>query len=246
MRHLLTLVLFACFFSMLVSCEDDTFIIDTPEGTIDSCTIVGRVLDYKGEPYKNVPVKLLYEYIHWYSFVRPTDYRLKDSAMTDEDGIYRLTLLRKEDETKPEKEDDYNLYSVFIDVDMPQYGLYTGHWIKNLDEFWKTKDTVMPDFYLLDTHYIDVSLSRIRSDATECTFVCVSKNPVTGNGELLYNYTQSAPLDPEKWKVPVCSNLMIIRSWNNGISDTLYFDAFKLPDAIDMYDLSYSIPKNLQ
>lgn len=240
MRHLLTLILFACFFSMLVSCED-TLTIDTTEGAIDKCTIIGRVLNYKGEPYKNVPIKLYYEYTHWQSLARPTDYRLKDSAMTDEDGIYRLNLLRKEDETKLEKEDDYNLYSVFIDVDMPEYGLNTGHCIKNLDEFWKTKDTVMPDFYLLDTHYIDVSLSRIRPDATECSIVCVSKNPVTGFDELLYYFSISTAPYSAKWKVPVCSNIKVIRSWDNLISDTLKFEPFQLPDAIDMYDLRYSM-----
>lgn len=229
-----TSLMLACSLCLLASCEDK-YTTDTMDGAIDQKIVTGRILDSYGKPFKGAEVKLRYEYMQFYG---PDEYRQKATAVTDDKGVYRLSVLRKSDECKPDKDDTWNGYQLSVTMDEKQYFCGSFAWFDDVEAFWDTYETVVDDYRMYSVQFVTVTMNHMPPGATSCHISCFVDEPIANHIYESDRLSVSKLPFTAQMKIPENLDLHIARNWNNIYRDTLHIEAASgIPTVLN---LSYS------
>lgn len=153
MKEIFRTLRIVCVCFLLTSCEsacEYKLEIETPDDDfMEAKTVTGRIVDSQGIPAKDVEVEFYYalKYSEYTLFYIPTNYRLKATATTDDNGVYRLSVKRRADEGHP-KENFRDYYFVSRNKQNDPKKVSAIEIFYDCEKFWDTPETVVQEYKL--------------------------------------------------------------------------------------------------
>lgn len=219
MKYSYKLILVLCIIGSFSGCDKIIEEVDTPAGAIDQLSITGRIIDHNNQPIKNIPVVF---YFFRSTYLESLN-RKKATSMTDENGIYKLTIFRKTDENKEGVETYYYLYP---DIDDKKY-FKIAKYFYNIDAFWTDRYHVLSDYILWEGQDVKVIVNTKPKDAERYEIECELERPLDKFGKYIYSYDMDI-------KVPLHQDLKFSMKWDGKCNRTVFVKKDNLPNQIDL------------
>ena len=220
MKYSHKLILALCIIGLFSGCilELD----DTPADAIDVLSVTGRILDHNNQPVKNTSVAFYY---HFGSML--FSYTLKKAtSKTDENGIYKLTVYRKEKERSADPGEGSSYYIV-PNVNKKKYFITYLYETENIEGFWTDRYHIIDDYVLWEAQYIKVIAKTKPKDAKRYKIECELERPVD-------NYGKYITSDTTYFQVPLHQDLKFTMTWDDKYKRTVFVKKDNLPKQIDL------------
>lgn len=222
MKKLCHLIIVGIFLSLLSACTK--YEVDTPNGATDLQSITGRIVDCDNNPIKNIRIKMIYNESRMFSAYT----RLKAETTTDERGIFKLNIFKKEDEVLVSDDHHTSEYVIYTDIDENKY--FKDHkFFFDADEIWGKRNLVLGDMVLWEAQYVTVTANSTL-DNSKVYISCGYEKRVDGlSGMGLIGESL-----PHTLKVPKNQDLEFMVSWETGQKTTKFIKRGELPSRLDM------------
>lgn len=219
-------LLVLCIIGLLCGCivEED----DTPADAIDQLSITGRILDHNNQPVKNIPVVFYYHYGSMF-----VSYTLKKAtSKTDENGIYKLTVYRKE----KERTGDGSSYYILPDMNEKKYFLTYIDETYDIDAFWTDRYHIIDDYVLWEAQNIKVIANTKPEGAEYYHIECEFEKPVSNYGKYYSSRNYNINITPytTNFQVPLHQDLKFTMKWDEKHKRTVFVKKDNLPKEIDL------------
>ena len=214
-------LLVLCIIGLLSGCEIEED--DTPADAIDVLSVTGRILDHSNQPVKNTSVAFYY---HFGSML--FSYTLKKAtSKTDENGIYKLTVYRKEKERSADPGEGSSYYIV-PNVNKKKYFITYLYETENIEGFWTDRYHIIDDYVLWEAQYIKVIAKTKPKGAKRYKIECELERSVGGR------YDNCIRSDTTYFQVPLHQDLKFTMTWDDKYKRTVFVKKDNLPKQIDL------------
>ena len=220
MKYSYKLILALCIIGLFSGCEIEED--DTPADAIDVLSVTGRILDHNNQPVKNTSVAFYY-----YFGSMLFSYTLKKAtSKTDENGIYKLTVYRKEKERSADPGEGSSYYIV-PNVNKKKYFISYLYETENIEGFWTDRYHIIDDYVLWEAQYVKVIAKTKPKDAKRYKIECELERSVGGR------YDKCIRSDTTYFQVPLHQDLKFTMKWDEKHKRTVFVKKDNLPKQID-------------
>ena len=161
-------------------------------------------------------------YANWFG-----SYTLKKAtSKTDENGIYKLTVYRKEKERSANGAESSSYY-ILPDMNKKQYFISCIAETLNIEGFWTDRYHIIDDYVLWEAQYIKVIAKTKPKDAKRYKIECELERPVD-------NYGKYITSDTTYFQVPLHQDLKFTMTWDDKYKRTVFVKKDNLPEQIDL------------
>ena len=221
MKYSYKLILVSCIIGLLSGChiEED----DTPADAIDVLSVTGRILDHNNQPAENIPVSFYYTYGGIFG-----SYTLKKAtSKTDENGIYKLTVYRKEGE-RSDRGLQGSSYYIVPKLNEKKFFLNDIYETFSIEDFWIDRYHIISDYVLWEAQYVKVIAKTKPKDAKRYKIECELERSVGGR------YDKCIRSDTTYFQVPLHQDLKFTMTWDDKYKRTVFVKKDNLPKQIDL------------
>ena len=233
MKYSYKLILVSCIIGLLSGChiEED----DTPADAIDVLSVTGRILDHNNQPAENIPVSFYYTYGGIFG-----SYTLKKAtSKTDENGIYKLTVYRKEGE-RSDRGLQGSSYYIVPKLNEKKFFLNDIYETFSIEDFWIDRYHIIDDYVLWEAQYVKVIAKTKPKGAKRYQIECEYERPVNNFGGYICDISETSdtmgikvPLHQDI-KVPLHQDLKFTMTWDGKYKRTVFVKKDNLPKQIDL------------
>ena len=221
MKYSYKLILALCIIGLLSGCEIEED--DTPADAIDVLSVTGRILDHNNQPAENIPVSFYYTYGGIFG-----SYTLKKAtSKTDENGIYKLTVYRKEGE-RSDRGLQGSSYYIVPKLNEKKFFLNDIYETFSIEDFWIDRYHIISDYVLWEAQYVKVIAKTKPKDAKRYKIECELERSVGGR------YDKCIRSDTTYFQVPLHQDLKFTMTWDDKYKRTVFVKKDNLPKQIDL------------